>query len=206
MGEDIVFKGVRGELQIVLNEKADFNDIMEQLEAKLVSANDFFNKSTVVKLPLSLKPTEREQITELLAGHGLVCKVATPPKRHAVSKAAPAVSEQEGYEIKALVVPRTLRSGQKVTHDGSVVVVGDVNAGAQVVANGDIIIMGACRGVAHAGANGNHKAKITASKIVATQLRIAGLIARSPDDLDKPAYIETARIKDGTVVIEPANK
>lgn len=114
--------------------------------------------------------------------------------------------EREGYAINGLVVPRTLRGGQKVVHDGSVVVIGDVNAGAQVVAGEDIIILGACRGMAHAGAHGNEAATITAGRLVASQLRIAGLIARAPDDLDKPAYIETARIKDGTVVIEPANR
>ena len=114
--------------------------------------------------------------------------------------------ERDGYEIRALVVARTLRSGQKVVHPGSVVVIGDVNAGAQVVAGEDIIVLGACRGVAHAGAYGNEAATITASRLVATQLRIAALIARAPDDMDKPVYIETARIKDGTVIIEPANR
>jgi septum site-determining protein MinC len=104
-----------------------------------------------------------------------------------------------------LVIARTLRGGQEVVHNGSVVIFGDVNPGAEVIAGGDIIIHGACRGVAHAGAYGNTEATITANTLVASQLRIAGMIARAPDDLDKPEYKETARIKSGIVIIEPAN-
>lgn len=110
------------------------------------------------------------------------------------------------HEIQALVINKTLRSGQKVVHDGSVVVIGDVNPGAEVIAGEDIIVLGSCRGIAHAGASGNKAATITACKLLAAQLRIAGLIARSPDDLDQPAYAETARVHDGVVVIEPANR
>jgi septum site-determining protein MinC len=209
MQEDIVFKGLNGELQLFVNEAADFEEIFAQLQSKLLAANDFFSGRTVVLVSPSwqLSGDEKGRLADLLAGYGLTCREAKAAKRRdELAAAAAACSEQEGYAIKALVVNRTLRSGQKVAHDESVVVIGDVNPGAQVVAGGDIIILGACRGVAHAGAFGNQAATITANRILATQLRIAGLIARAPDELDKSAYVETARIKDGMVVIEPANR
>lgn len=202
MHEDIVFKGVNGELQLVLNESADFADVLEQLKTKLASAADFFNSYTIIKLPPTLTFEQQEKMAGLLIEHGLSCTV---PSSRQIEESA-VLPERENYEIKALVVNKTLRGGQKVVYDGSVVVIGDVNAGAEVVAGADIIILGSCRGVAHAGAYGNQAATITANKLVATQIRIAGLIARSPDDLDKPAYMETARIKNRTVIIEPANR
>jgi septum site-determining protein MinC len=205
MGEEVVFKGVNGGLQLVLNVAA-FDAALAQLTAKLAASEEFFPPGTVVKLPpgLTLAPAERQQLALVLAEYGLTC-AGEPADGDGTEEALPGAA-REGYEINALVVARTLRSGQKIVYPGSVVIIGDVNPGAQVVAGGDIIVLGACRGVAHAGARGDQTATITANRIVAIQLRIAGLIARAPDDLDKPAYIETARIKEGTVVIEPANR
>lgn len=205
MSEDIVFKGVRGEIQLILNDTADFAVVLEQLRGKLASAADFFSRGATIKLPVTLKAEERSQLAELLAEHGLACQ--KPPQRTQAGQASdPAPIGRDRYETKALVVNRTLRSGQKVVYEGSVVVIGDVNPGAQIIAGQDIIILGSCRGVAHAGAYGNQTATITANKIVATQLRIAGVISRSPDDLNKPDCVEIAKIQDGAVVIEPANR
>lgn len=206
MREDIVFKGINGEVQLYLNETADFESILEQLRLKLLSASSFFNPGTVVKLPpgLGLKSEQKERLTDILSEHGLSCEETKPARREkTVDRSRVKCC---GAQVDALVVNKTLRSGQKVVYDNTVVVVGDVNPGAQVVAGGDIIILGACRGMAHAGAQGDQAATITANRILATQLRIAGLIARAPDDLDKSVYVETARIKNGTVIIEPANR
>ncbi len=99
---------------------------------------------------------------------------------------------------------KSLRSGQNVSFDGNVVILGDVNAGAEVVATGHILVMGALRGLVHAGARGDEDATVTALNFAPTQLRIASHITRPPDDTEgngnKPP--ETARIKDDMVVIE----
>lgn len=212
MREDIVFKGSNGELQLLFNESVDFAAVLNQLKAKLAAAADFFGRGTPIKLPATLTAEQRAQIAGVLTEHGLACKEEAPVCHEAVAGAreklveANASADKDRYQINALVVGKTLRSGQKVSHDGSIIIMGDVNPGAQVIAGEDIIILGSCRGMAHAGANGNERASITANKIVATQLRIAGLIARSPDDLDKSVYVQTARIKDGHVIIEPVNR
>lgn len=205
-GEDVAFKGVNGEVQLVLNTD-DFAAALERLAAKLAAAEEFFPRGTPVKLTSALKLTtdEKERLAAVLGEFGLALAADGAADPGGAAE-APAAAEREGYEINALVVARTVRSGQQIVHPGSVVVIGDVNPGARVVAGRDIIILGSCRGVAHAGAYGDEKATITANRIVATQLRIAGLIARAPDEPDKPSGIETARIKKGSVVIEPANR
>lgn len=45
---------------------------------------------------------------------------------------------------EALMIRRTLRSGQTIHHDGPVVVYGDVNDGAEIVAAGDVLILENC--------------------------------------------------------------
>ena len=54
----------------------------------------------------------------------------------------------------------SLRSGQKIEFEGSLVVLGDVNAGAEVLAGENIVVLGILRGMAHAGAKGNKEAII----------------------------------------------
>ena len=56
----------------------------------------------------------------------------------------------------------SLRSGQRLEVDGSVVILGDVNSGAEVMASDNIVILGNLRGLAHAGAKGNKQAIIAA--------------------------------------------
>lgn len=101
----------------------------------------------------------------------------------------------------AILVHRTLRSGASLSHDGHVVVIGDINPGAEVVAGGDIVVWGRLRGMAHAGAAGNEEAVVCALDLSPTQLRIAGQIAVTPQRRGKPQP-EMARIQDGQVVAE----
>lgn len=70
----------------------------------------------------------------------------------------------------------SLRSGQKLEYEGSIVIIGDVNAGAEVIAGENIIILGDLRGLAHAGAKGNKEAIIASNKIDCPQIRIADKI------------------------------
>lgn len=102
-----------------------------------------------------------------------------------------------------ILVPKTLRSGQSVKNTGNVVILGDVNPGAEVIAGGHVVVMGAVRGMVHAGAYGDESAMITAFYLKPTQLRICNYISRPPDG-EQPVQLmpETARIKDGMVVIE----
>lgn len=70
----------------------------------------------------------------------------------------------------------SLRSGQKLEVEGSIVVIGDVNSGAEVIAADNIAVIGNLRGLAHAGAKGNKDAIIAASNLDAVQLRISNIV------------------------------
>jgi len=202
MRQYVIFKGSRNGLQLVFDDSANFSVILDNLKAKLESAVVFFTHGTIVEVPAKVRVLtmqQQEDLTKLLAIYGLVFR-ETAQQQDVATKA-----NVETEELQTLFVAKTLRSGQEVIHNGSVVIIGDVNPGAEVIAGGDIIIRGACRGVVHAGAYGNTKATITANRLLASQIRIAGLIARAPDKLDQPEYTEMARIKDGNVMIEKVN-
>ena len=83
----------------------------------------------------------------------------------------------------------SLRSGQKIEFEGSLVVLGDVNDGAEVIASENIVVLGALRGLAHAGAKGNKDAIIAASSIEAPQLRISNIVK----EREKEEILEVAK-------------
>ncbi len=85
------------------------------------------------------------------------------------------------FNTQVLYLKQTLRAGQVISHKGNLVIIGDINPGAEVIAQGDITIWGALKGIAHAGVGGNLQAEIRALKLDPIQIRIANLIARSPD-------------------------
>ena len=98
----------------------------------------------------------------------------------------------------------TLRSGDHLQVEGSVLLLGDVNPGARISAAGDVRVWGRLRGVAHAGCQGNEQARIVALQLRPLQLRIAEAVARGPEDLPPLGYAEQALLVDGAIAIEPA--
>ena len=96
----------------------------------------------------------------------------------------------------------SLRCGQKLESEGSLVIIGDVNSGAEVIASDNIIVLGALRGLAHAGAKGNKQAIIAAGLIDTVQIRIANIVKeinRDEEIMHKQACVS---IVDNSIVIE----
>ncbi|NCO74189.1 MAG: septum site-determining protein MinC [Cyanobacteria bacterium] len=109
-------------------------------------------------------------------------------------------TEQNQDLAEPLYLKTTIRSGVEIYHPSTVVVFGDVNPGATIIAKGDVFIWGTLRGIAHAGAMGNRAALIMALRLEPTQLRIAELVARAPDNphdhnMAEVAYISSEGIK-----------
>ena len=96
----------------------------------------------------------------------------------------------------------SLRSGQKLESEGSIVIIGDVNSGAEVMASDNIIVLGTLRGLAHAGAKGNKQAIIAAGLIDTVQIRIANIVKeidRDEEPLHKQSYVS---VVDDEIVID----
>lgn len=113
---------------------------------------------------------------------------------------------QKTYEIDAnntltRFVRTSLRSGQKLEYDGSLVIMGDVNPGSEVIASGNIIVVGTLRGIAHAGAKGNRKAFISAYSIDTPQLRIANIVTGFIKSESQPQF-KYASVKEGRIILE----
>ncbi|WP_029552090.1 septum site-determining protein MinC [Thermocrinis jamiesonii] len=112
-------------------------------------------------------------------------------------------SFEEKAVNRLLVVEKHLRSGQKIEHNGDVLVLGNVNKDAQIIATGNIIVMGTLRGIAVAGALGDESAVVVALRMEPQQIRIGRKIAISnEEERVSPGYPEIAKVEGGAIILE----
>ena len=111
-------------------------------------------------------------------------------------------------DLDTLYLTQTLRSGQTVSYEGNIFLIGDAHPGSEINATGDVTVWGILGGIVHAGTKGNTDAKVRALKLNPIQLRIANLYSRRNDTINVP-YVqksneftpEEARIENEQIVI-----
>ena len=97
----------------------------------------------------------------------------------------------------------TVRSGDRISSNGNLCIIGDVNPGAIVSAKKNIYVWGKLLGIAFAGRGGNNKSSISSLYLRPLQLRIADIIAIGPTDKPQNSYPEIAVIDNQTIIIKP---
>ncbi len=193
----------KNEIVIKINDDAEQKEIVDNLKKKLSELKKMYkNEKTPIKVTGKiLKNKEIDEIQELIKSNIDVEIDFDMPKSLGLSSITRtfnkeiAVSETKFHR-------GSLRSGQKMETEGSLVILGDVNSGAEVIASDNIVVLGALRGLAHAGAKGNKQAIISAGILDTVQIRIANVIKeidRDEEPLHKQAYVS---VIDDNIVIE----
>lgn len=188
---------------IKLNDDAEYQEVLEDLKRKLPELKKLYKDE---KTPINvtgrvLKNKEIDEIQALIKERINVEIDFDMPKTlglHGIKKAF----EKEIDMSETKFHKGSLRSGQKLESEGSIVIIGDVNSGAEVIASDNIVILGALRGLAHAGAKGNKQAIIAAGLIDTVQIRVANIVKeidRDEEPLHKQACVVVVEDK---IVIE----
>ena len=202
----VIFKGGKDGIIIQMDENADFHQIFEALRLKTKEAAKFFADADT-SIIFKGKKLEEGQIAELLEVINEESKLNVTFVEDMTGKAEPAAqplqSPPPSPEGDTYFHMGSLRSGQTIKFDGSVVLMGDVNPGAEVIADGNIVILGALKGMAHAGANGNTACFVSALAFRPTQLRIAHIIAtvKKPEKGDAVKASVAYANQDGKILI-----
>ena len=97
----------------------------------------------------------------------------------------------------------TVRSGDRISSNGNLCIIGDVNPGAIVSAKKNIYVWGKLLGIAFAGKGGDNNSYITSLFLNPLQLRIADVIAIGPKEKPKNYYPEIAVIEKQSIIIKP---
>lgn len=219
MSDLISIKGGRDGLRMRLDDTVEWAALLAQLEQQLTQNRSFFSGAKLT-LDIGDRPLSEAQLAamlELMQQHGVEAEALSANARESRSAARAAgltakplprypeptpVLPGAASESEALLVTRTVRSGQVVRHSGHLTLIGDVNPGGELIAGGSIVVWGRLKGFVHAGALGNAEAIVCAIELRPTQLRIADQIATAPKG-GGPHAPEVARIDGGQIVVEP---
>lgn len=207
--DGILIKGNRDGINttINMNKFSSFEDMITLLVKKLSKGKHFYQGTTLI-LRIDLKLLNEKNYEELqevlLTEIGLKDIVFEDLEKEEAGTNNKGNKVFTGvYEGKTKFIRKTVRSGQSINYKGNIVIIGDVNSGSEVYATGNVVVLGRVRGKVSAGTNGNTKAIIAAFLLQPELLKISNVIAMSPDDTEKPSYPELAKIKDGTIIVEP---
>lgn len=208
-----MIKGTKSGIIVVLDSSLDFGSLKEAVAEKFSSSSDFLGNATMAISfeGRNLTNEEQREILDIINENSklnVVCIVETNPKTEELFQKSLQEKLLEINSNTGQFYKGNLRSGQVLEVETSIIVIGDVKPGAKVVSKGNIIVLGSLRGNAFAGASGNENAFVLALDMYPVQIRIADIIARSPDEPQKSRQKETkvAYIEDGNIYIEPFTK
>lgn len=183
----------KNQVVIRIDENVEQKEIVSDLKKKILELKNLYkdDKTPILITGKVLKNREMDEIQSIIKRFIDVPIEFDSPKvlgLHGIKKTfykEVATSETKFHK-------GSLRSGQKIEFEGSLVIIGDVNAGAEVVASENIIVLGNLRGLAHAGAKGNKDAIIEAVEIDAVQIRIADKVKEIEKENDGIKKVKTS--------------
>ena len=209
MRSNITIKAAKDEIIIKLNPELTQEDIIEKLKKKLTELKRLYKTA---QNPIYVTGKDLSKNEELEIKNLILDKIDVEIKfdsdmnlgLHGIKKSFS--KEIESSETKFF--KGSVRSGQRIEYEGSIVVLGDVNGGAEIIAGDNVVIVGVLRGLAHAGAKGNKKAIIAAASIECKQIRIANIIKEMEDEYDEegnliiPTRKTYASVEEEKIVLE----
>lgn len=179
----------KDEIIVRISEGAEHKEIIECLNKKIPALKKLYKteKTPICVVGKVLKNKEINEIKKIIQDDIEVEVNFDSPKvlgLHGIKR----VFEKDIQNSETKFHKGSLRSGQKIEFEGSLVVLGDVNAGAEVIAGENIVVLGILRGLAHAGAKGNKKAIIASNEIDCPQIRIANIVKEIERDELEESY------------------
>lgn len=199
---NIYFK--KDSIVLKIKEDATTNEILSELQEKLPDLKDFYKdeRTPILVTGKVLKRFEIDSIQKMIQSIIKVRVDFDTPRTlglHDIKRTFRKdiqISETKFYK-------GSIRSGQKMEFEGSIVIIGDVNDGAEVIAEDNIAVVGNLRGMAHAGAKGNEKAIIAANIINSPQIRIASrILERDRKDIERESYSYAYINNEGLIEME----
>lgn len=190
-------KGYNNNLVFVFGE-GTCEDFIACLEDKFSSNNQVFKGSQVVFRGQGLTRLDSDEIASLqrlCLDYGMVLNNASETPKTSESP-------RKKNSVSDLIIRRTLRSGQKIHSEGSVIVWGDVHESAEIMAGRDIVVLGKLQGVAHAGCYGDLTSTVFALTLAPSQIRIGDKISRSSENSVVNSYPEIAYVEGDNIYIK----
>lgn len=215
MDNSVIIKGNKHGIVVVMDENISFAELKDALAEKFHSASKFFDKANMAVTFEGRKLTsdEEKEVLDVIADNSslnIICvidndKLKDEYYKKVVDEKLEELSSHTGQFYKG-----TLRSGQVLESESSIIILGDVNPGARVISKGNVVVLGSLKGLVFAGAGGNQDSFVVALEMAPMQIRIGDIIARSNEAISiKPSKNidpKIAFVEDNNIYIEKLDK
>ncbi len=215
MDNSVIIKGNKHGIVVVMDENIPFDELKEALAEKFRSASKFFDKANMAVSfeGRKISASEEKEILDIIAANSelnIICVVDNDKLRDEYYKKAVDTKLEELSTHTGQFYKGTLRSGQVLESESSIIILGGVDPGARVISTGNVVVLGSLKGLVFAGANGNQDSFVVALEMAPMQIRIGDVIARSGDAAPlKPGRNidpKIAFVDDNNIYIEKLDK
>ncbi|GKX28867.1 putative septum site-determining protein MinC [Vallitalea longa] len=215
MSDCILIKGNKYGLTIILDKDVAFKDIKQNLKKKIIDAKKFFKnaKIAITFAGRELSDKEQKELVDIITIYSdmeVTC-IIDESKSNDTKSNSNQLYNNDSLQMDdkmAVFHKGTLRSGQQLDVEHSVIIMGDVNPGAKVVANGNVIVLGTLKGTVYANQYDGKYPFVVALSMKPMQLKIGNIMGRSPDKKESAidtTSAEIAYVADGRICIETLN-
>ena len=215
----VMIKSSKNGINLVLDDKIPYKELLEEIKKKFIDSEKFF-KNAHIAISFegrSLSQEEQFEIIETIqecTSITIICILDHDELMDEVMQRRIGAYQEEHSPQTGQFYKGTLRSGQQIESETSLIVLGDVNPGAKVIAKGNIVVLGALKGIAYAGADGDAGCFVAALEMDPVQIKIGDHIGRSADKKEaargfrRKAKAETsvpqiATVYEQQILIEP---
>lgn len=218
MKNAVVIKSFQNGISVYLDEQLPIEDLLREIQLKFSESSHFF-KNAKMALALEgriLSEEEERLVVRTICEYSelnIVCLVGKDEETNQnFLKALQQLEyhndeeDNEGHFYRG-----TLKNGQILETESSIVVLGDVYPGSVIVSTKDIVILGGLFGEAYAGGNGREGHFVVALEMSPQKLKIGDFKYKNNERQSKwsikpKIQPKIAYVKNNRVVMEPITK
>lgn len=218
MKNAVIIKSFQNGISVYLDETLDFEDLLAEVAFKFRESSHFFKDA---RMALSfegrkLSELEERRILDTIGESSdlnIVCLVGKDDETNQnYLKALQQLefrqdeSENEGHFYRG-----TLKNGQILETESSIVVLGDIYPGSSIISTKDIVVLGGLFGKAYAGGNGSGGHFVAALEMSPEKLQIGDFKYKNTDrqikwGIKPKVQPKIAYVKNNRVIMEPITK
>lgn len=219
MKHSVIIKSFQNGIVLHLDPEIPFEELLTDIEDKFRESSTFFKDA---KMALSIKgrnisDEEEQKILDAIAENSrlrIICLVGEDEEtnQHFVKALQQTDSERnDSSSSDGHFYRGTLKNGEILETEASIVILGDVYPGSAIISAKDIIVLGGLFGAAYAGGNGSPGHYVAALEMAPEKLKIGDFKYHSKEKSPKwsiraKVQPKIAYVKDEKVVIDALTK
>ena len=218
MKNPVIIKSFPNGLSLYLDEEIAYDRLLEEIALKFRESANFFKDARMGISFEGRKLTEEEEreIIDVICANSslnIVCIIGKDDEtnQNYVKALQQLIFHQQEMENAGQFYKGTLKNGDILETENSIIVLGDVYPGACIVSTKDIVVLGGLYGQAYAGGNGLDGHFIVALEMSPEKLKIGEFKYKTSEKQSKwsikpKIQPKIAYVRDGRVIMDAITK